>query len=237
MFFLQAPPPGQYDLNFRIFGIPVRVHPWFWALSALLGWVDGRLDLTIVWMLCVFVSILVHELGHALSARAFGWPPHIVLYSMGGLAMFEPHYGYTRRRAIWISFAGPLAGFLLFGVVVATHFGIVWAAQFYNQDWAIRLLRNDQFAWMLRSLEWINLGWGLFNLLPVLPLDGGRISSELFNARGSLPGRRRSFQVGMVCGALAAAWFLNQRMYFGGLMFAGLAYENYRAADQLRRGW
>ena len=63
--------PTPYDLRFEILGIPIRVHPIFWASSAWLAWVPGRMDIVLVQMLCIFVAILVHEMGHALMTRRF----------------------------------------------------------------------------------------------------------------------------------------------------------------------
>ena len=84
---LGEPAPTQADLHFRIFGFPVRVHPLFWVVTVLLG-LQGRADPfeTLVWVGVVFVSILVHELGHATLERTFGGHPWITLYSFGGLA-------------------------------------------------------------------------------------------------------------------------------------------------------
>ena len=67
----------------------MRVSPWFWVITVLLGLnTDGQtppLEL-IIWIAVVFVSILVHELGHAFTQRHFGGQPWITLYGMGGLA-------------------------------------------------------------------------------------------------------------------------------------------------------
>ena len=59
-----------YDLRFRLLGIPVRVHPLFWVVMAVLGWQDHNLPMVAVWVACVFVSILVHEYGHGLMAKS-----------------------------------------------------------------------------------------------------------------------------------------------------------------------
>ena len=63
-----------YDLRFSLLGIPVRIHPLFWAVTAVLGFRmnERNLPMVVVWVACVFVSILVHEYGHALMARNFG---------------------------------------------------------------------------------------------------------------------------------------------------------------------
>ena len=65
MMLFQSPPPTRYDLRFSIAGIPVSVHPVFWLIALLFG-SSGDPLLIPIWILVVFVSILVHELGHAL---------------------------------------------------------------------------------------------------------------------------------------------------------------------------
>ena len=109
---LYVPPPTRYDLKWRMFGIPVRVHPMFWLLAALLGWNSEMPKLTIlVWMPCVLVSVVVHELGHALTARRFGGgQPQIVLHFMG-LAT-SGALAQSRERIIHI-LAGPGAGLIV----------------------------------------------------------------------------------------------------------------------------
>src|SRR5207248_2880544 len=67
------PERTAYDVNFRLFRFPVRIHPWFWIATLVLSasaW-DLGLLFVISWVVVVFVSILVHELGHALAFRAF----------------------------------------------------------------------------------------------------------------------------------------------------------------------
>ena len=65
----------QFDVKFRLLGVPVRIHPFFWVVSAVMGWQPNNLPLVLLWVLCVFVSILVHEYGHALMSKAFGCTP------------------------------------------------------------------------------------------------------------------------------------------------------------------
>ncbi|MDA0586824.1 MAG: site-2 protease family protein [Planctomycetota bacterium] len=237
--------PTRYDVNFTLFGIPVRVHPAFWVVGLLLGFRAGDMRLTAIWIGCLFGSILVHELGHALVARHFGWPPNIILYHFGGLATFQPSWGYTRKRAILISLAGPGAGFVLYGVVQAVNYGL-FEAHHDGQVWATKMLFSpphppDQpafipgVAFAIYQLEWINLFWGLMNLLPVYPLDGGQVCSEVLNARSGRKGMMRTHQVGMVTGAAAALFFVSQDRMFAGLMFAGIAYDNYQKYERLSK--
>ena len=82
----------------------------FWVVSALFG---SQLPpkYVILWVAVVFVSILVHEFGHALTMRAFGSYPQVLLYSFGGLAMSMGQRRQSPGRQLLISLAGPAPGF------------------------------------------------------------------------------------------------------------------------------
>src|SRR4029077_14210821 len=98
-----------------MFGVDVRVHPWFWLMTALMGWSsfqEGVLYLAL-WIGCVFVSILIHEYGHIFMGRIFGTSGHIVLYSLGGLAVGSNQL-YLHWQRILVSLAGSAADFLFF---------------------------------------------------------------------------------------------------------------------------
>src|SRR5690349_12975099 len=77
------PNETRYDFRWRIFGTSVRVHPLFWLMAVILGY-DGAIRLgvgfVLAWVVCVFVSILLHEFGHVWMGRLFGSHGHIVLY-------------------------------------------------------------------------------------------------------------------------------------------------------------
>ena len=189
---LVEPGRTQLDLNWRMFGFPVRVHPLFWVLTAAMGWNafrDYGLQYLLLWVVCVFVSILVHELGHAFMGRAFGSASHIVLYSFGGLAIGSNSLR-NRWQRIAVSFAGPLAGFLLFGVVLLAvavfmpqRFGAlvdqILGYVGLGRGFGLAEFRPTLVVKAVDFLVQINLFWGLVNLLPIWPLDGGQISHDL----------------------------------------------------------
>jgi stage IV sporulation protein FB len=181
------PPRTPYDLNWRMFGITVRVHPWFWLMGVILGWsaVEDGIQYLLLWIACVFVSILVHEFGHVFMGLVFGNRGHIVLYSFGGLAIGSSDLDRHWKR-IAVYFAGPLAGFLLFGLV----FGLT---RLVNTKTISDLGRE-----FFNNMIYINLAWGFLNLLPIWPLDGGRISNDLFD--WFLPGRGTKISLGLSVG-------------------------------------
>jgi Zn-dependent protease len=199
--FLLEPQRTPYDLNFRIFGIPVRVHPMFWLLSAIFGWGYIRLGLQFVllWVACTFVSILLHELGHVLMGQAFGCRGHIVLYSFGGLAI-----GSNQERHRWqriaVSLAGPLAGLLLFGLVWLFREGLM-------PDVA-QQREQPVLASVVRMLLFMNFAWSLLNLLPIWPLDGGQISRELLSGVANRNGVQLSLGISLLVSGVLAIHFL-----------------------------
>ncbi len=229
-----------FDLHFSLFGIPCRVHPGFWVVGAIMGWglVEAGIEFLLVWILCLFVSILVHELGHALAAYHSGYPVQIVLYHFGGLAIYQPSSGsrfakrYTTGRAIWISFAGPGAGFVLFGVVFGVKQLLV-----LSPEVAVQVPLQIWHA--IGQLEYINLWWGLVNLLPVLPLDGGNICRELLVWKQGHRGNVTALKVGFVVGALVAIGFLYlyDGLEYPSILFGLLAFSNYQQYNQGRNPW
>jgi Zn-dependent protease len=247
---LGEPAPTPADLHFRLFGFPVRVHPLFWLVALLLGMPSGEnadpLN-TLIWVAVVFVSILVHELGHAFVQRFYGGRPWITLYSFGGLASCKDCDNRPISQ-ILISAAGPVAGFALAAVVVA----VLWAlghlrgieASLIPIDW---IPFDWEYAashgkWSPRdSLIWdllqVNILWGLLNLLPIYPLDGGRIARELFTLRNARAGIIRSLQLSMATAAVVAAYALLRERFFTCVMFAFLAYGNYQALQAYRNHW
>ncbi len=207
------------DIDFSLFGIPVRVHPLFWLVGIVLGWAADSPQLLVIWVMCLFVSILIHELGHALMARAFGYWPHIVLYGMGGYAAYQPGRDRSLWQSIAITFAGPLAGFMFFGVVVAVYFGLDFAEVDLNE--------NMQYA--LFILIYINLFWGLVNLVPVLPLDGGQICRDVLFMLRRIDGELWALRISVVAGILMAMLMYQIGLQFAAIMFGLLALFNLQA--------
>lgn len=216
---LLEPQETPYDLRFRLFQIPVRVHPMFWLLTAVLGWNWMRLGLeyVVAWVACMFISVLVHELGHVFMGMLFGTRGYIVLYSFGGLAVGSNALGDWWKRVL-VSFAGPLAGFVFLAVLML---GILLTAPGYFYfyldiiaDWffvpeSVRGIVLFERTWnrlteyIVLFLVIINLFLGLINLLPIWPLDGGQISRDLL-VRAS---RERGLQISLGISFLVAALF------------------------------
>jgi len=244
MLLFQPPPPTRYDLNFSLAGIPVRVHPLFWLIAVLLG-SSGDILLLPIWVLVIFVSILVHELGHALAFRRYGQRSQIVLHFAGGLTIPEPVYwggglanvGLTPNQQIFISLAGPGAGFTLAAlviVVVVVTGGSVITTRLLG---LIPLPLNALMPFggrilnvLVSMLLWVNVFWGLINLVPVYPLDGGSITRNVLLQTDPIDGVRKSLWVSVVAGVLVALlglFFL--RSIYMALLFGFLAFQSYQS--------
>ncbi|MFT3923192.1 MAG: site-2 protease family protein [Myxococcales bacterium] len=146
--------------GFRVFtlaNVPVWVSPWHLVVLGFLSW-GPDIRAGMLYALCIALSILVHEFGHALVAKLFRLNPQILLTGFGGLTGHE-RAQRDRDDALIIA-AGPLAG-LLFGLLalVARRF-LPMPAPLYE---------------ITQNLVYMNFVWSFFNLLPLWPLDGGQL--------------------------------------------------------------
>jgi Zn-dependent protease len=244
---LAEPPRTNYDLHFKVLGIPVRVHPLFW-LVALLSGAQGEITpkVTFIWMAALFISILIHELGHAVAIIYYGYRPWITLHWLGGLASHDrgdtgSYYSDTDADSkpltqIVISLAGPVAGFLLAAVIVgllrlgggSANFGLGGPYLFH---WSLDGVASFNLAMLLNYLIFVNVFWGLINLLPVYPLDGGQISRELFVTANSSRGIEWSLQLSIAAAIAVAIYavFRFEEKFFMVLLFGFLAFSSYQA--------
>ncbi|MFW6347571.1 MAG: site-2 protease family protein [Cyclonatronaceae bacterium] len=148
--------------------LSVRYYPEVMHLdSAAEYWLMGGLTAVFI-----SVSIIVHELGHSFTARALHIPiERIHLYLFGGMAELQ-HRPHQARQEFWIALAGPLASFVLAG--------FSWVM------YELLLTPVHQPYYFFRFLALINFMIGLFNLLPIFPLDGGRLlRSFLWGVKGN----------------------------------------------------
>lgn len=240
MFLFQAPPPTRFDLNFNLFGFPIRVHPLFWLIAILFGSSAGNPLHILLWVFAMFISIVIHELGHTFAMRYYGQGASIVLHGMGGLAIPQQNYyggaGWTSNQQIIISLAGPLAGFLfamfiaIFVKVTGGLLEIRWLFSFLPFPYAQYLTGNTAINSLILDLLWINIFWGYINLLPVYPLDGGQVSRHVFLKMQPWNGVQTSLWVSVITGTLIAiASFVFLRSIYTAILFGMLAFQSYQA--------
>jgi len=206
------------SIEFRLFRIPIRIHLWFW-LMALWLWTlnsdEGWAGL-LIWVAVVFQGILMHELGHALVGRAFGRQPRIELIALGGLTWWEQREPMSPGRNLLVSAAGPAVGIFIGSLALVL------------MD-AMRVPDPSLARYTFRSLIFVNLGWGLLNLLPVLPLDGGNIVASVMELLAPSRGRLLACYVSFGVIGLLFAVTVTFKQYPATILLFLLAFSTYQA--------
>jgi len=253
MVLFQVPPPTRYDLRFSVAGVSVRVHPLFWLITFLFGFSANNLLFTLIWMFVVFVSILIHELGHAFAFRRYGLRSSIVLHFAGGLTVPESvswgsswaNVALRPGEEIFISLAGPFSGFLfaalIIGGVLATggSIAINWLLGFIPLPTVASLAFGGTFlAVLVALLLSVNVFWGLFNLVPVYPLDGGNVARHLLMQYDPRDGIRKSLRLSVIAGGIAAVvGLLIFNSIYIALLFGFLAFQSYQSLQSRYGGF
>jgi Zn-dependent protease len=203
-------------LSFRIFNFQVHVQFWFWLTLGLIGGGLGANDTqsmlaVLMFVLAGFVSILVHELGHAFMIRKFGLPTEIHLVAFGGFATF-PSGRLGRKESFIVTAAGPLVQFVL---------GLI-ALVLLN---SLTIPGGSLMQSLLGALVWVSIVWSVLNCLPIYPLDGGQMLSAVLGPKR----QGMTYLVGMVVSiAIGALAFLLFNLLLLSIFMAYFAYQNWQ---------
>ncbi|NHC47487.1 metalloprotease [Motilibacter aurantiacus] len=194
-----------------VFGFPLRVSPWIFVVLFALGQGAGAAAL-IAFVVGGVAAIAVHELGHAVAARAAGARDvRIELLAFGGLTTFAPAPD-SRLQRIWIAVAGPLTGLVLGLPLLALRFGA-------------DLEPGTTTSSVINALLVVTIGWAVLNLLPVLPFDGGHVLVSVLPGREEARTRVAAALSVVIAGA--AAWFFwNRDATWSAAVFGFLAATN-----------
>jgi Zn-dependent protease/CBS domain-containing protein len=230
---------------FRLFGFPIQIDlSWIflvlllgWSLSTGLfpRWYEHLPADTYTWMgflgTAGFVlSILFHELAHALVAQRYGLSIRsITLFIFGGVAELEDEPPHARAE-FWVTAAGPAASFLLA------------AAAYGGYRWVVQHQAPEHYEGLLFFLAWLNGMLAIFNLIPAFPLDGGRIlRAVLWGWRGDLHSATRiAAGIGAAFGTLLIVLALVQAFLYARFLMAlwwliiGLFMRNASQASYMR---
>lgn len=200
--------------------IPITIQGWFWLTAAIIGFLNsGSLVGTLIWMFVILVSVLVHEMGHAVTALFFGLHPRIELVALGGLT-----YHQGDKLPFWKQFFivlnGPLFGFMLFL--------LAWLLL------KMPMLSTGFWGSVINLFFWVNLIWTVLNLVPVIPLDGGQLLRIVFEALFGARGFRYALIVGIAVAAGAAGFFFLFRQFLIGALFALFAFQSFEIYRRTR---
>lgn len=233
------------SLCFSLFGIPIVISPFSWLILAVLG---GGFDMNdagdlsdiLIFVAAGMLALIVHELGHALVGRSLGGEVHgIAIQGLGAATYSRPPAG--KWPCFFMVLAGPLAtllpalaaGFFLgiqtcgnpaAGIVLA--FTLPLGIDPPNWVQAALLAGNVTVAPFVATLYMqiflVSVWWCIFNLLPILPMDGGHLLDTLY------PNRRVVRGIGIALSSLFAIWALGNGYVFMLMLFIYFAYVNFK---------
>ncbi|MBS3903717.1 MAG: site-2 protease family protein [Simkania sp.] len=193
--------------------IPITIRPMFWLFAAIIGFLYSQSIVgTFFWIGIIFISVLFHELGHALTARMFGKKPRIELVALGGLTFHEGQdLPYWKQFIITLN--GPVFGFFLgmFAWAVGRWGGIV----------------SEPYVSIVQDIFVINIFWTVVNLIPVLPLDGGQLLRIAFEGFFGAKGFGYALMAGLVIAVLISLFFFLMQSFLIGALFFLFAYQNF----------
>ncbi len=210
-------------IEFRLFGIHVSIQPFFWITMAFIGGAfqigNGRTVFEVVlFIMAGFISILVHEYGHALLIRKYRQPTEIVLQAFGGYAT-HPAGVFSRLQSFLVSLAGPV-------IQIALGF-IAWAV-FKYANLPDTLIKDFFF-----NLTLVSFFWAVLNLIPVFPMDGGQMLAAALGPRK----QHITFLIGVIIPVLVIIAYFKFSEGGGYLLpiFMGLfAYQNWERYNATR---
>jgi Zn-dependent protease len=202
-------------IRFRLAGIPVGVHLSFGFVALLaIGQLEG-VEL-VAWTVAVFIAVLLHEAGHAFTARAFGASSvAITLFALGGVTTYPARTPMSPGRRFLVSAAGSGVGIAAGGSLLL----LANAGAFRDLPDLVRV--------GISSFIFASLVWGILNWIPMLPLDGGQMLASALE--GLVPKRAATLTrvISLVVGlaAMGAALYFEQffaAFFVAFLLMAGL---------------
>ena len=216
-------------MAFKLLGFPIKIEGSFLLTLAFIGWLSfsnrpsgDLVPLVVAFVAIAVVAVLIHEFGHAFAARSQGTvgTPQISLAGMAGLTRYRLEEAPGRGQSIFISFAGPLTGIVLGAIILGVRSaGIVDETAFVRDLFVIGLF--------------VTFGWSAFNLIPIVPLDGGHIMTDLLPG-DRLERRRRAAWVSIaIAGVLAPVLWFVTGLLFAPIIVAGMGFQNWTSLKNL----
>lgn len=182
------------------------------AMSAVLGYSAGGSGAAAIagmlrWMAIVFVSVLVHELGHALASMAFGYRPSVQLVALGGNTQPNAPGPIPWGKDFALTLAGPMFGLILAAVALGVR----------------QVVADPSFRQILVTVTGVNVFWTIANLLPIVPMDGGRLARLVLVRIFGRPGGLAANVLSLLVAAVAIIWSVRSGMMITAILFGMFA--------------
>lgn len=168
----------------------------------------------LVWVVVVLTGVLAHELGHAFAGRRLGLSPWIRLMAFGGMTGWMRPRNLTAGQHILISVAGPAVGISIGSAALVARYAAISAGA------------PPAVLQVLGFVVWVNLGWGILNLLPILPLDGGHILASVAGMVAGRNGRIAARIFSIVLTVVIGLWALVSGEWWIAILGVVLTYAN-----------
>lgn len=201
-------------LRFTFLGFPVVIHWYFWLTMAMLGGAFSAntpeaMQHVLVWVAAGFMSIFIHEMGHALTMRHYGARyVNMVLHGFGGYATCERRFG--RSESFFVSAAGPF-------FQIAAGVAIWWITDAWHPEQ--RLVAD-----FMRSFVNVSLFWAVLNLFPIIPLDGGHIMQAVVGPQR----QKMALTISLVSAVGFGVIAIIRGQPFIGIFFGLFAFNNWK---------
>jgi Zn-dependent protease len=203
-------------IKFRLFGTPVTIDWTFILLIALFAFAyDRPVEYSLVLVGVIFVSILLHEFGHAAAFRVIGRRSRIIVHGFGGVTISEDQSEMSDGQAVAVSLAGPVAEIALgLGAWILQRQGVGTGSPITEQ--------------LVRDMVWVNILWGLANLVPVLPLDGGHVMERTIHRISPPLSSTLPYVISMLVAIPVGIYAWVERYPFGAVFALFFAVINFR---------
>ncbi len=222
-------------IRFRLFGVSVSIHPSLWLTLALIGLVSvsgvSLFPGVILFVIAGFICLFVHEMGHALASRALGGGDPAIYMGWLGADSCNSRAVLTLWRGVVMTMAGPvissllaLVSFLLLSLYVrGFDSGLCLTLNFMvgRMPSEYVVLYPSLGLAFFKFLIQFSIWWTLLNLLPIFPLDGGKLMYGLKCSPSTM------HVVSAVCGAFFTTAFIAMNAWFFVVLMGALSFFNF----------
>lgn len=201
--------------------IPIHISPFFGLIVVMIAYLNSSTPIGwAIWSGVIILSIIVHEMGHAIAAVLFGQTAEIHLVGLGGLTTRRGNpLGHLKDFLVVLS--GPLAGLLLCFIAF----------------FCMRSISSDHqvLRYTFETIFIVNLFWTVLNVLPILPLDGGHLLRIFLESCFRIKGLQVAALISLLLATLGGIYFFIDAQIFIGAIFIMFGFENYRLLSEIKK--